>query len=142
MCPIALWAMTEEHRLLERKRRGWVSIFWHSIYLFESCLLLFLVVHDTLPISTDVFSLADPFSVPSLTSMQHPFAPGTHYQYKPGNDKNLKWYEDYNKEWGILGGADCCSPSSVSFHYIKKAPIVRHIYKILYDAEACPRNTL
>ena len=72
----------------------------------------------------------------------HPFAPGTHYQYKPGNDKNLKWYEDYNKEWGILGGADCCSPDSVSFHYIKKAPIVRHIYKILYDVEACPRNTL
>ena len=72
----------------------------------------------------------------------HPFAPGTHYQYKPGNDKNLKWYEDYNKEWGILGGVDCCSPASVSFHYIKKAPIVRHIYKILYDAKACPRNTL
>ena len=77
-----------------------------------------------------------------LPSLQHPFAPGTHYQYKPGNDKNLKWYEDYNKEWGILGGADCCSPDSVSFHYIKKAPIVRHIYKILYDLEACPRNTL
>ena len=72
----------------------------------------------------------------------HPFAPGTHYQYKPGNDKNLKWYEDYNKEWGILGGADCCATDSVSFHYIKKAPIVRHIYKILYDVEACPRNTL
>ena len=70
----------------------------------------------------------------------HPFAPGTHYQYKAGNDQNMKWYEDYNKEWGILEGTDCCAPDSVSFHYIKKAPMVRHIYKILYDVEACPRQ--
>lgn len=70
----------------------------------------------------------------------HPFAPGTHYQYHRGNDKNMKWYEDYNKEWGILEGTDCCAPDSVSFHYIKKAPMVRHIYKILYDVEACPRT--
>lgn len=52
----------------------------------------------------------------------------------------MKWYEDYNTEWGILEGKDCCAPDSVSFHYIKKAPMVRHIYKILYDVEACPRT--
>lgn len=69
----------------------------------------------------------------------HPFAPGTHYTYKPTHDKNMGWYEDYNKEWGIKLGADCCAPDSVSFHYIKKAPMVRHIYKLLYDG--CPRGT-
>lgn len=58
----------------------------------------------------------------------HPFAPGTHLHWKPpkkGGEKD--WYEEYNKEWGLLLGKDCCAPDSVSFHYVKKASMVRHM---------------
>lgn len=63
----------------------------------------------------------------------HPFAPGSHYSWKPA-PKGTKpdWYENYNKDWGILLGKDCCAPDSVSFHYIKKPAMVRHLYQLLY----------
>eukprot|EP01082_Thalassiosira_pseudonana_P001289 g1573.t1 g1573 contig10:2367169-2368815(-) len=63
----------------------------------------------------------------------HPFAPGSHLHWSPpGPGKPRDWYEDYNKEWGILTGTDCCAPDSVSFHYIKKASMVRHMQSLLY----------
>ncbi|KAL7529918.1 hypothetical protein ACHAXR_005802 [Thalassiosira sp. AJA248-18] len=64
----------------------------------------------------------------------HPFAPGSHLHWKPPPPHGERdWYEDYNKEWGILQGKDCCAPDSVSFHYIKKASMVRHMQALLYS---------
>jgi hypothetical protein len=62
----------------------------------------------------------------------HPFAPGTHlhWQHDPSD-----WYEQYNKEWGILTGKDCCAPDSVSFHYVKKASMVRHMQALIYSCD-------
>jgi len=62
----------------------------------------------------------------------HPFAPGTHLHWKPpGPGQPRDWYEEYNREWGILQGKDCCAPDSVSFHYVKKASMVRHMHALL-----------
>lgn len=64
----------------------------------------------------------------------HPFAPGTHLEWKPPKDgEPTDWYEEYNREWGILQGKDCCAPDSVSFHYIKKASMVRHMQALIYS---------
>lgn len=49
------------------------------------------------------------------------------------------WYDDYNKPWGLLYGVDCCAPDLVSFHHVEKSSTARHLYKLLYDVEACPR---
>jgi len=66
----------------------------------------------------------------------HPFAPGSHLHWKPPKPGQARdWYEDYNKEWGILEGKDCCAPDSVSFHYIKKASMVRHMQALLYSCD-------
>jgi len=61
----------------------------------------------------------------------HPFAPASHYTWTHHSD----WYEDYNKEWGIKLGKDCCAPDSVSFHYIKKPAMVRHLFALLYQCK-------
>lgn len=66
----------------------------------------------------------------------HPFAPGSHLNWTPpGPDQESDWYEQYNKEWGLLLGKDCCAPDSVSFHYIKKASMVRHMQALLYSCD-------
>jgi hypothetical protein len=62
----------------------------------------------------------------------HPFAPGTHLYWQPDPSD---WYQQYNSEWGILTGKDCCAPDSVSFHYVKKASMVRHMHALLYDCD-------
>ena len=62
----------------------------------------------------------------------HPFAPGTHLYWK--HDES-DWYEQYNKEWGILLGKDCCAPDSVSFHYVKKASMVRHMHALITSCD-------
>ena len=51
----------------------------------------------------------------------------------PGKPRD--WYEDYNRQWGLRLGADCCAPDSVSFHYVKKPAMMRHIHALLYDCE-------
>ena len=62
----------------------------------------------------------------------HNFDPGTLFHWKLRGPKEKKnWYEQYNKEWGILVGKDCCAPDSVSFHYIKQASMVRHIHALV-----------
>jgi glycoprotein-N-acetylgalactosamine 3-beta-galactosyltransferase len=66
----------------------------------------------------------------------HPFAPGTHLHWKPPKEgAERDWYEEYNKEWGILQGKDCCAPDSVSFHYVKKASMVRHMQALIYTCD-------
>mmetsp|Transcript_6299 Transcript_6299/g.14537 ORF Transcript_6299/g.14537 Transcript_6299/m.14537 type:complete len:529 (-) Transcript_6299:69-1655(-) len=66
----------------------------------------------------------------------HPFAPGSHLHWRPPGPKQPRdWYEDYNSEWGILQGRDCCAPDSVSFHYVKKASMVRHMHALLNSCD-------
>uniref|UniRef100_A0A6U0GX63 Hexosyltransferase n=1 Tax=Helicotheca tamesis TaxID=374047 RepID=A0A6U0GX63_9STRA len=67
----------------------------------------------------------------------HPFAPGHHYTWRPPEEgQSRDWYEEYNREWGIKLGKDCCAPDSVSFHYIKKPTMVRHISALLYICDS------
>jgi glycoprotein-N-acetylgalactosamine 3-beta-galactosyltransferase len=71
----------------------------------------------------------------------HPFAPGIHLMWEHPRNGKHDWYEDYNKEWGIGLGAKCCAPDSVSFHYIKKAAMVRHLHGLLYECNGGPTST-
>eukprot|EP00968_Pinguiococcus_pyrenoidosus_P021359 scaffold2769_cov253-Pinguiococcus_pyrenoidosus.AAC.2 len=62
----------------------------------------------------------------------HPFAPSPHFYWKPAKPGQEKdWYEKYSV-WGIGLGAKCCAPDSVSFHYLKRPAMVRHLYSLLY----------
>jgi glycoprotein-N-acetylgalactosamine 3-beta-galactosyltransferase len=58
----------------------------------------------------------------------HPFAPGGQLNWQPPAKGGSDWYETYNREWGLLLGKECCAPDSVSFHYIKKPAMVRHLF--------------
>mmetsp|Transcript_7883 Transcript_7883/g.23184 ORF Transcript_7883/g.23184 Transcript_7883/m.23184 type:complete len:533 (+) Transcript_7883:113-1711(+) len=62
----------------------------------------------------------------------HPFSPGSHYTWEPPTDGKRDWYEAYNTLWPPKLKEECCAPDSVSFHYMKKPTIVRHIHSILY----------
>ena len=59
-----------------------------------------------------------------------PFSPGTILNRKIDE---RDWYYQYNKEWGLKSGKECCAPDSVSFHYLKKASMVRHMQALLYS---------
>jgi hypothetical protein len=61
----------------------------------------------------------------------HPFSPDTHYLLRPPGGKQFSWYFDYNQEWPVLLEEMCCSPESVSFHYIKNPVMVRHLYALI-----------
>jgi glycoprotein-N-acetylgalactosamine 3-beta-galactosyltransferase len=68
----------------------------------------------------------------------HPFTPALHLSWRPPKRKSATgmspdWYENYNAPWGVKTGPDCCAPSSVSFHYVKPAPLMSHISALLYD---------
>jgi glycoprotein-N-acetylgalactosamine 3-beta-galactosyltransferase len=65
----------------------------------------------------------------------HPFAPGTHYTWQHPKPPNRDWYEDYNVEWPVKLGKDCCAPDSVSFHYVKKPAMMRHLHALLYNCD-------
>jgi glycoprotein-N-acetylgalactosamine 3-beta-galactosyltransferase len=61
----------------------------------------------------------------------HPLSPGSHYSWRPPPGRH--WYKLYNEEWGLKLGKDCCAPDLVSFHYIKKPAMVRHLHSLLYN---------
>lgn len=63
----------------------------------------------------------------------HHFSPGFHFLWEPPAAGKHDWYADYNQEWGLLLGKDCCAPDSVSFHYMKKPTMVRHLQALLYQ---------
>ena len=62
----------------------------------------------------------------------HPFGPAGHYNWRPPQNGGRDWYEVYNRKWPPKLGAQCCAPDSVSFHYLKKPAMVRHIHALLY----------
>lgn len=65
----------------------------------------------------------------------HPFSPGSHYYWEPPPEGKNDWYKDYNEEWPPLSKEMCCAPDSVSFHYIKKPAMVRHLHALLYECK-------
>jgi len=81
----------------------------------------------------------------------HHFDPGWMMDYTPRKrdvgsqiPQESDWYELYNREWGMLFGADCCAPDSVSFHYVP-AGAIRHMHALLHQCqsnEAFSRSTI
>ena len=67
----------------------------------------------------------------------HTFPPHWHYHWRPGN--NSDWFYNQTKGFGMKTGTDCCAPYSVSFHYIRKPAMVRHLFSLLYDSN-CQRD--
>ena len=62
----------------------------------------------------------------------HPFTPGQHLDYhipKGGND----WYAQYSIE--LKTGVDCCSPQSISFHYVQ-SDLMHRIDALLHECRA------
>mmetsp|Transcript_48179 Transcript_48179/g.139602 ORF Transcript_48179/g.139602 Transcript_48179/m.139602 type:complete len:432 (+) Transcript_48179:138-1433(+) len=59
----------------------------------------------------------------------HPFPPATHWSLKSDADG---WYGQYNRDWGLKYGKDCCAPDSVSFHYMRPPSHMRLLYALLY----------
>ena len=62
----------------------------------------------------------------------HPFSPGSHYSWEYPIPPKRDWYESYNRLWPIKLKEQCCAPDSVSFHYMKKPAMVRHLHSLLY----------
>ena len=62
----------------------------------------------------------------------HPFGPSGHYNWRPPIPPATDWYQNYNKLWPPKLKEQCCAPDSVSFHYLKKPAMVRHIHSLLY----------
>lgn len=77
--------------------------------------------------SIDAFDTRDPQGRERF----HPFQPGHHLTYRPTpND----WYVKYSID--LKFAEDCCSPESVSYHYVKP-DLVLHMDSILHR---CPKS--
>lgn len=63
----------------------------------------------------------------------HPFTPGHHLTYrKPQNNPESDWYVKYNPELKI--GFDCCSDTSISFHYAKD-DVLKNLAAYVYHCD-------
>jgi len=60
----------------------------------------------------------------------HPFSPEKHYQWRP---REGDWYTQYTRDWPQLLDEKCCSPHSISFHYIKQPAMVRHLHALIHS---------
>ena len=68
----------------------------------------------------------------------HHFTPSTQYLYRPKPMPRKRWedwFADFNVEWGIKVGQECCAPDSVSFHYIKNSAQMRHLFHYLHSCK-------
>jgi glycoprotein-N-acetylgalactosamine 3-beta-galactosyltransferase len=63
----------------------------------------------------------------------HHLEPGSLFTWRPPANP-ADWYVQYNREWGLLLGKDCCAPDSVSFHYIQPT-VMRHLQALLYQCK-------
>lgn len=63
----------------------------------------------------------------------HCFDPGAELSWRPPQDGAYEWYQDFNRNWQLKYGKDCCAPDSVSFHYVSHPTLVRHIHALLYS---------
>lgn len=60
----------------------------------------------------------------------HHFSPQFIYRWKNPENIEEHWYAQYNEEWKPLEGLMCCSPSTVSFHYVENPVIMRHLHAL------------
>jgi len=58
----------------------------------------------------------------------HPFQPGHHLSYR-ANTRANDWYPKYSID--LKFGPDCCSPDSVSYHYVKP-DLALHLHALLH----------
>ena len=65
----------------------------------------------------------------------HPFPPGWHFHWTPTLFRRFHWFYQQTLDFGIKRGAECCSTESVSFHYLRKPAVVRHLFSLLYDSK-------
>jgi glycoprotein-N-acetylgalactosamine 3-beta-galactosyltransferase len=61
----------------------------------------------------------------------HHFPPERLYTWRPRGRRRSDWYSAYNRDWPPMTEEMCCSPESVSFHYIKKPAQVRHLHALI-----------
>ena len=63
----------------------------------------------------------------------HPFTPGQHLTYRiPKTNPMSDWYPKYNPF--LKEGFDCCSPESVSFHYVP-AELMYQLQSFVYHCD-------
>jgi glycoprotein-N-acetylgalactosamine 3-beta-galactosyltransferase len=77
----------------------------------------------------------------------HNFPPDVIYQWRPPADVDREynwspfgkganeWYLTFNREWPPLIAEMCCSPDTVSFHYIKQPAMVRHLHALIHTCD-------
>jgi glycoprotein-N-acetylgalactosamine 3-beta-galactosyltransferase len=71
----------------------------------------------------------------------HPFSPRTHLLWRPDFTLTYSWYKEYSQEWGLQYGLNCCSPESVTFHYVSNPVMVRHLHCLIYGKREIGNNT-
>ncbi|KAL7470317.1 hypothetical protein ACHAXS_010541 [Conticribra weissflogii] len=71
----------------------------------------------------------------------HIFDPGYMLEYRPPErvvgepvQGDRDWFENFNNQWGLMFGSECCAPDSVSFHYVPDN-VMRHMHALL---NSCP----
>lgn len=69
----------------------------------------------------------------------HPFPPGKQFHWAPGYP--FDWFHQQTRFFEVKHGTECCAPGSVTFHYVKKPAIVRHLHALMYDSKCQNKKT-